>query len=391
MDGWSEKLLVLIATLLVLTMTTRAQSGRKVTPHPSSESPLVHIETHEVVLPLNAYDADGRNVTNLSPKDLIVIEDGQPREITSLRRESASIVLVLDLANELVRFKNDTSHRYTPRGASLESRQEKPVWLPKERSDILRVPAAREFAENFISGLSDGDQIAILQYSDRVQLVQDWTADHGEAIFSLRTKYRVGLKSSYYDALVQACTKLRGRPGRRVIVMLSDGLDNASAADRQQAIEAVTRAGATVFVVEWKTVLRTAVYEDAMQMDRKELDDLSGFLKKLLEWFLGIVASGSGLADYLDWLDGIWAHGSVALHDVADNSGGEVFNPPDFEHLVSIPDSLHREIKTQFSLAFIAEHGFDNGMERRIQVIPARPGLSVRVRRTYHTDDDARQ
>jgi hypothetical protein len=85
-----------------MTIGARAQSGRKPNPPPSAPNPIARIETREVMLPLNAYDAEGNNVTDLAPKDLLVVENGEPRAITRLRREPASVVIVLDLSNEMV-------------------------------------------------------------------------------------------------------------------------------------------------------------------------------------------------------------------------------------------------------------------------------------------------
>jgi hypothetical protein len=57
---------------------------------------------------------------------------------------------------------------------------------------------------------------------------------------ALKSKYRVGIKASYYDALKLAAEKLEKCPtGRRVIAMLSDGLDSNSKASRRQAMTAL--------------------------------------------------------------------------------------------------------------------------------------------------------
>ena len=45
-----------------------AQSGRKVAPRPG-DSPVVRVETIEVLVPINAYDENGLNVTDLELKD----------------------------------------------------------------------------------------------------------------------------------------------------------------------------------------------------------------------------------------------------------------------------------------------------------------------------------
>ena len=126
-------------------LTGFAQSGRKVPQSPQNEQSVVRIETREVILPLNAYDAEGHNVTDLEPKDVLVIEEGAPRVVTNLRREPASIVLVLDLSNEIGTFKNGASSLYTPskEDPPPTSGRNEPVWVKKY--EIVSRPAPREF------------------------------------------------------------------------------------------------------------------------------------------------------------------------------------------------------------------------------------------------------
>src|SRR5262249_649511 len=150
-----------------------------------TEKPIARIETREVVLPLIAYDAKGGYVDDLTEKDLLVLEEGESRPITKLRREPANIVLVLDLSNEIGTFKNGPTER-------IEEEQ-KAIWESGKNYQVLPRTTAREFADNFVSRLSPSDQIAIIQYSDKVQLMQDWTNDRNKALEALRSKYRVGI------------------------------------------------------------------------------------------------------------------------------------------------------------------------------------------------------
>ncbi len=354
-----------------LTLAGWAQSGRKI---PKLESPVLRIETREVLLPVNAYDAEGRNVTNLTVGDFIVVENGEPRVITALRREPASIVLVLDLSNEIGTFKNGASDRYVTREKKAIAARDRPVWA--KEYEIVPRPAAREFADNFIRNLGEGDEIAIIQYSDRVQLIQDWTRDREMALESLRSKYRVGLKSRYFDALTLAAAKLREKAGRRVIVLLSDGLDSASRASQRQAIAAIEQTGGSVFVVGWDEVLRLEISGAISWMNAHERQNTS-LMKRMVE-----------LQRFLTGLESA----AYDLRNLAEKSGGEMFSPSDFDQLVSgMPPNLHRELGAQYSLAFMTERGPFLDPERNVEVLPARPGLSLRSRRTYYIgSEDAR-
>jgi VWFA-related protein len=330
----------------------------------------VRVETIEVLVPINAYDESGLNVTNLELKDLLIVENGEPRTITNLRREPASIVLILDLGNGIGTFKNGASATYNPVPESSRWDPTVPVWA--KRHDIVARPASREFADNFVRGLSSDDRVAIIQYSDRVELIQDFTSDREQALVALSSKYRIGLKSRFYDALSLAAEKIRHQPGRRVIVLLSDGLDTASKTTRQKALEAVAHSSATVLVVGWDEVLRNEI-NAAIGWKSAHDEPGTDLAKRLRE-----------LKRFLSEVEGA----RYDLEDLAEANGGELVAPRDFPRLVNdVPLGLLREIGAQYSLAFLTERGTAGEADREINVISARKGMSVRSRRSYHLED----
>src|SRR5262245_45945670 len=109
-------LLVSLSPLLLVSFSTAfAQSGRKPQGQQGQsqgEKPMVRIETREVALPIIAYDSDGKYVNDLTPRDVLVLEEGEARQVTNVKRDPANIVLILDLANEIGTFKNGTTEHY---------------------------------------------------------------------------------------------------------------------------------------------------------------------------------------------------------------------------------------------------------------------------------------
>ena len=105
------RLAIILLLACLAQPASRAQSGRKPQGKQPSEKPIVRLETREVVIPLRAYDADGRFVDDLTTRDLIVLEEGESRPVSSVKREPANIVVVLDLSNEIGTFKNGPTQR----------------------------------------------------------------------------------------------------------------------------------------------------------------------------------------------------------------------------------------------------------------------------------------
>lgn len=343
-----------------------AQSGRKPGQQPGQqpgEKPILRLETKEVIVPLSAYDAEGNLVGDLDAKDVLVLEDGEARPVSFIRHEPANVVLIIDSSNEIGTFKNGETQR----------KPKEPVESWKNQNyQILPRPTAREFADSLVSKLAPADQIAIIQYSDRVQLMQDWTRDKQEALTSLRSKFRVGLRASYYDALKLAAEKLEKCPtGRRVVVLVSDGLDSNSKASRRQALTALEKARAAVFIVGWSEVVRHEI-EFAVGWIGAHERQTSATAERTLE-----------LRRHLPKLDG----SAALLRQLAADSGGEIWLPVSHDELVASTKYVVSEIGAQYSLAFITETKPSLENTRAIQVLSARRGLTVRSRRTYYVSD----
>lgn len=346
-----------------------AQSGRKVTPPPDSQQqkPDVRIETREVHLPLRAWDPMGKNVSDLKPEDLLVVEDGEERPVTWLRHEPANIVLVLDLNNEIGTFKNGPSRLYDPEPERFENPYKRPKY------EVVPNPVARDLADSFVMKLAPADHLAIIQYADRVQLIQDWTLDRSEAISSLRSKFRAGIRASFHDALILAAEKLRQREnGRRIIVLVSDGLDSNSRKRRQEAFDAVARAQATVFVISWTALLCnqitnmlrwTGAHEQQTSAAYKRGTELMKYVREL------------GLTE-------------TYLKDLAETSGGEILLPEYFDDFLQTPDRIIRDIGAQYTMAYLTERGPLRESRRYIEVFSRRPGLTLRTRQSFDLNDD---
>src|SRR5215475_688262 len=358
--AWSPYLSLSLALCLSLSLslTAFAQSGRKPQGQQGQqqgEKPMVRIETREVAVPIVAYDSDGNYVNDLRPKDVLVLEEGEARQVTNLKRDPANIVLILDLANEIGTFKNGPTERY--------GKPDTPIWEKGANYRVVRGPTQWEFANQFISGLSPTDKITIIQYAEKAQMIQDWTSDRNQALNAISSKYRVGVKSSYYDALKLAADKLQSRSeGRRIVVLISDGLDSVSKISKSKAILALEKARATVFVVGWADALRHEIELSIGWMANHEVAG-TNVIKRIEE-----------LRRHVLQLEGA----TVDLNQLAENSGGEMLLPPTHEDLIKINKNINMEIGAQYTLSFVTENKPSLEDNRLIQTLPARPGLSVR-------------
>ncbi len=365
---------LLFVAICFFTSSAFAQSGRKTpTTKNASEKTDLSIDTTEVRVPIRAYNNIGKPLTDLTTKDFVVIENGAGRQVTNLKFEPANILLVLDLSNEIGTFKNGESDRiniYSDH-RDYEKIEDKDMIRQKPRP-LIEDPAPREFAYNFVDNLSATDRIAIIQYSDKTQLIQDWTLDHKAAREALSSKFRVGIKSTFHDALALSAKKLEEcETGRRVIVLLSDGFDSASKISRTKAMDALMKTEASIFVVSWTELLRSEVIKAAQWNNANEVAGSRKFKRQ------------DELNTFLRKLDGK----ETELKALAELTGGEFYLPMRFKFFVRQPPEILKDIGAQYTLSYLTEKDFVEASFRSIQVLGARSGLTVKSRQRRYSGD----
>ena len=126
--------------------------------------------------------------------------------------------------------------------------------------------ASNTFLEKLLHA---GNQALVVRFDPNLELIQGLTASRAalEAAlqmepFHSQTRPRLSEETLLYDRFVVLASEeyvRQWRPGRRVCVVLSDGVDSSSQASLSKAIEAAQRAGVsiyTIFFSDWRS--RTA-------------------------------------------------------------------------------------------------------------------------------------
>ncbi len=211
---------------------------------------LFHVSTDEVAVFFAATD-HGKPVTNLTNKNLHILDDRRPpAAIMSLRNESElplRLGLLIDTSDSIsTRFKFEQQ-------------------------------VAADFLENVVTG--QDDLAFIIGFSNSVLLVQDFTGDR-ERISHAVSKLVPAGGTALWDAVDFAASKLRDRPESkpvaRVLVVVSDGEDNSSSVTAKQAIDDALRGGISVYTVSTRELLdetaNSIVGEQALDI----LADLTG-------------------------------------------------------------------------------------------------------------------
>ena len=132
----------------------------------------IKVNVEEVQIPIAAFDSYGRLDPAVELNDLLILENGVRQEARSVRRAPASVLLLLDTGGEINSAKN--------------------------------VRATREIARNLVSSLAPQDRISVMQFNNKVELLQDWTTDKSQVIKVLETQLLSGKRAAFSPALEAA-------------------------------------------------------------------------------------------------------------------------------------------------------------------------------------------
>jgi len=167
-------------------------------PPPGEEKFRLHVPVKLVLLNVRVSSPDGSVPRSLAAGDFAVMENGQRRELRLFENPQARarLALVLDLSGS-------TRHR---------------------------IGHIRDATLQFVEQLSEQDEVALITAGPAVKLAQNFTSDRRTLKRVIgRLRPQVGSGTRLYDGLGLALELLAGYEGRSMIVVFSDGMDNASA------------------------------------------------------------------------------------------------------------------------------------------------------------------
>ncbi|HJU93005.1 MAG TPA: VWA domain-containing protein [Pyrinomonadaceae bacterium] len=128
------------------------------------------------------------------------------------------------------------------------------------RADVEKLEqAAREFAYE----IYEGDKLLIVGYDEQAEIVSDWT-DDAKAIESSLKLFRKKGQPHLFDAIraviAEALRPMQGQ--KRIIVVISDGLDRGSKATFEQTLAELQSENIMVYAVQAVDRTRGAIRRD---------------------------------------------------------------------------------------------------------------------------------
>jgi Ca-activated chloride channel homolog len=203
-------------------LVARPQAQAAVTKQ--KEKPQIFKAAVDVVsLNVTVIDKNNRYITDVTPEEFSVFEDGTKQELTFFNRTSLPIALSLLI---------DTS-------ASMEN----------------RLPIAQEAAIGFARKLRPNDYAQIVDFDSRVEIAQDFTnnfADLERAIRATTPGGSTSLHNALYISL-RELAKIKAKSldevRRQAIIVLSDGEDTSSLVSYEEVLDVAKRSETAIYTI----------------------------------------------------------------------------------------------------------------------------------------------
>ena len=268
---------------------------------------------YEVRLNASVIDGSGRTVDSLPKEAFHVYEDGVVQNILSFRHEDlpVSLGIIIDSSGSMIEKKSAVD------AASI----------------------------NLVKLSNPNDEAFLVDFNSEAYIDTDFTSDIGKLREGLGLIH-VGGGTALYDAVVASADYLskNSKQPKQVLLLITDGDDNASSAVLEQAIERV--------------------------------QDLDG---------PAIYCIGLLFGDDSDRREN--RHAKEVLQELAEQTGGQAYFPRSLREVSDITAEVAQDIRTQYTIAYSSTKSPALGGYRVVHVEAKEKGfrgLQVRTRTGYY-------
>jgi Ca-activated chloride channel homolog len=228
------------------------------------EQPVFRIKVDMVVLSFTVTDNKGRYITGLKPSDFRIMEDGIGQKVTTFAEGSKPPVQVMDDGSTRPLFASDAPGPIADGAPGMDPRSDAfvgtNVFVLFDTSNYMYrgFVYASDAIADFIRGLDRADSVAVYTFSRNLSRAAQLTRDRNQAIMGLRRAV-AGDDAALYNALLLALRDASKVPGRKVIIVFSNGPDNASMVAPDDVRAVAEDEGIPIYVISTNDVNRDAI------------------------------------------------------------------------------------------------------------------------------------
>ena len=341
---WVRKSAMLVVAAALGIAFCRAQGRPE--PETSPPDPSIRIAVERVHVPFTVTDPWDRFVTDLKQDDFTVYEDGNKVPVdffTSVSSLPLRVGLLLDTSNSVrMQFKGEQA-------------------------------AAIDFVHSLLRDKTK-HRIFLMTFDTTKDVVEDFTNDPNVLSEAVR-ELKVGGGTALFEAIYFSCREKLFRettPGgvRRVLVIITDGEDDASRYTIEQVVDMARRAEVTIYAINTIAHGRSSPGEKV--------------LKKLTEETGGRVVAPWKEPTSAEYGTGYLSQLQIGNTNAIYEIGTGKYAAEVAAQLATALARIQKELELQYTIGYRPLNPVADGKFRKIKVVAHEDDLTIRARKGYY-------
>jgi Ca-activated chloride channel family protein len=266
----------------------------------------IRVSTRTVALYATVTDAEKRLVPDLTEDDFEIYDNGklQTMNLFDNNPQPISVVVMLDTSGSMT----------------------------------LALDLVKRAAEQFLIRMLPGDQGMVGAFNDKIEFHPEGFTSNRDELVTLLKDLDFGYPTRLYDAVNQSMAQLKNIPGRKVILVFTDGDDNSS------------------------------------KFGAGEVTD-RGRLEEVMVYSIGLEN------EYFDGAHKVRSSPDRGLKRLSEETGGGFFLLKKTDELTTTFTRVAQELHSQYVIGFTPQ--VLDGKVHKLDLKVKKPGMSARARKSY--------
>jgi Ca-activated chloride channel homolog len=224
-----------------------------------AQSPTFTVKVDLVVLSFTVTDNKGRYINGLKPSDFRILEDGIPQRVSTFAEGNRPPLQILD-DGSVRPFQTTESADVERGGIATDAFVGTNVFVLFDTSNYMYrgFVYASDAIADFVRGLDRADSVAVYTFSRNLNRTAKLSSDRNDVLQGLRNAV-AGDEAALYNALLLSLRDAAKVPGRKVVIVFSNGPDSASMVAPDDVRAVAEDEGIPIYVISTSDVNRDPI------------------------------------------------------------------------------------------------------------------------------------
>jgi VWFA-related protein len=310
----------------------------------NTDDEVIRVNTTMVVLPVRVLDRHRQLVLALKRDQFRIYEDGveqqiayfePPSDLSDVGGESATgpltIALMLDVSD----------------------------------STQFKLQQIQNTAQAFVDQLRPGDRVTVIAFDKGFQFLSQATSDR-TVLRAAISRLKSGGGTSLYSALDATITKLNSLGGRKVIVLLTDGVDTSSkGVTADSTVRSAEQSYVSIYPIQYNT------YGDFADNPSRETYVAGEFGQTA-----HVTKAGEPVSE-------AYKRATLYLRLLADKTSGHFQFADSTKNLIRSFSRIAEQLRQQYTIGYYPKNKSATPKPRKINVTVPMPQVTVETRKSY--------